>query len=129
MREITFGQAMEGISDLDLRDMHEQNLVNAAKALPRKEGYQPDKTSKPEGQNPPTSDDTMSNPITCGLCGRKEVISIQTGDVVTVSYKRKLSEAEIEDKKEVYSAVFPNNLTVLLDRGTTLEVYREQVNE
>ena len=89
--------------------------------LPRKEGYQPDNTDKPEGLNPPTEADTIG-----GNIPRKEVISIQPGDVVVVTVPDKCTLAECESLTRNVEYLFPGIKSMILDEGASLEVYREQ---
>ena len=56
----------------------------------------------------------------------KEAISIQPGDIVVMSCKDKLSEQAIGTLNTNLSQLFPNNKTVLMCNGDSLEVYREQ---
>jgi hypothetical protein len=60
---------------------------------------------------------------------RKEVISIQPGDVVVLTCKCDCTEKQAEAIRLEFKTLFPNNETVLLAGGATLEVYREQVKD
>lgn len=69
----------------------------------------------------------------CSNCGggtdllpRKEVISIQPGDVIAVHLVRSLSLQGISNLKAALKPAFPDNKIIVLDEGMTLEVYREQ---
>ena len=57
---------------------------------------------------------------------RKEVISIQPGDVIVVSSKATLTEAAHAELGDKMKHLFPDNNNVLLMNGDTMEVYREQ---
>jgi hypothetical protein len=57
---------------------------------------------------------------------RKEVISIQPGDVVVMSSKCDYSLKERNTLNDGLKALFPYNKSVLLINGDSLEVYREQ---
>jgi hypothetical protein len=60
---------------------------------------------------------------------RKEVISIQPGDVVVLTCKCDCTEKQAEAIRLEFKTLFPNNETVLLAGGATLEVYREQAKD
>ncbi len=58
---------------------------------------------------------------------RKEVISIQPGDVIVVDYHdRDLSDKAVGMAKDKIKEYWPNNKCLVLGSGITLEVYREQ---
>jgi hypothetical protein len=57
---------------------------------------------------------------------RKEVISIQPGDVVVVLSPVGLCERAYDNISRSLSNSFPDNKAVILDEGMTMEVYREQ---
>jgi hypothetical protein len=57
---------------------------------------------------------------------RKEVISIQPGDVVVLTSKLEYSLQGRNTLNGMLMSLFPNNKTVLLINGDTMEVYRER---
>jgi hypothetical protein len=60
---------------------------------------------------------------------RKEVISIQPGDVIALVCEYNFSVEQAETLKAYMKGVFHGHKIVLLEAGMTLEVYREQVKE
>jgi len=60
---------------------------------------------------------------------RKEVISIQPGDVVAVMYPGSLSTKVSICLKEQIREIFPRTDVIILEDGMSLEVYREQVKD
>jgi hypothetical protein len=66
-----------------------------------------------------------NNPI------RKEVISIQPGDVIVLTCPEGYNMSEKNGKrlKETLLDAFPNNTSLVLVNGVTLEVYREQAKD
>jgi hypothetical protein len=69
------------------------------------------KDPKPEG-NPPLP--------------RKEVISIQPGDVIAVTSSEGTTEKNRNGAADLTHIAFPDNSILLLPNGMSLEVYREQ---
>jgi hypothetical protein len=60
---------------------------------------------------------------------RKEVISIQQGDVVVFKCDQPLEGDTYTAVRAAHAKMFPNNQTLILDKGMSLEVYREQEAE
>jgi uncharacterized protein involved in propanediol utilization len=60
---------------------------------------------------------------------RKEVISIQPGDVIVLSSPTMLSESMAKMIEMKAQAQFPDNTILVLEDSMTMEVYREQVKE
>ncbi len=107
MREITFGQAMEGISSLP--------KVTDTPPMPKVKDPKPD---IPIGT------------IRIGDIGdplpRKEVISLQPGDVVVLINPNNISAEQRAFAEADLKKFFPDNESLFLSDGVTLEVYREQ---
>ena len=57
---------------------------------------------------------------------RKEVISIQPGDVIACHSP--LDDASLAEHAHL-NEIFPNNAHIILCKGMSLEVYREQVKD
>jgi hypothetical protein len=70
----------------------------------------------------------------CSVCGagaddslpRKEVISVQPGDVVVLTNPHGVSMAQQDLAEADLKRMFPDNESLFLSNGVTLEVYREQ---
>ena len=60
---------------------------------------------------------------------RKEVISIQAGDLVTISTDERLTAAQADHAFKIVLKSCPKANVIFLDNGMTLEVYREQVGD
>jgi hypothetical protein len=57
---------------------------------------------------------------------RKEVISIQPGDVAVIKADASINEKGQDYIRKQLNNTFPDNKTIILDQGMSLEVYREQ---
>ena len=57
---------------------------------------------------------------------RKEVISIQPGDVVVVSTPEQMTEREHKGLSDILAEIMPKSKSLILSGGMSLEVYREQ---
>jgi len=74
---------------------------------------------------PPKPEDYCSDKLT-----NKEVISIQPGDMVTVTTPYELSAIASNELKFNVAEMLPDGVNVIvLSGGATLEVYREQVKD
>jgi hypothetical protein len=80
---------------------------------------------------------TNGEVLQCGVCyggfyydtpslPRKEVISIQPGDVIVLKHPDFLTKETVSRIIKTVEGVWPNNKCLVLDNGMSLEVYREQ---
>ena len=142
-----------GVDDCDIpkpedfekgRTIDIQAVKDSFRPLPRKEEYGPfrarlDKAYRASGLGVEdffASEDMFKamkgqtmDLYDSGYASRKEVISIQPGDVIVLMYKQPLTDKACNMIKDAMKPAFPDTKCIVLDGGTTLEVYREQVKD
>jgi hypothetical protein len=57
---------------------------------------------------------------------RKEVISVQSGDVIAIYAIHEMKRIEYECVSKHIKELYPDNEVMIFDKGMTMEVYREQ---
>ena len=55
---------------------------------------------------------------------KKEVIQIQPGDVLVLTCNEELDEKRVEEIGSEFELMFPDNKTIILGGGSTLDVHR-----
>lgn len=99
------------------------NLVEAKARLKTCDGY-PEQVERCKQDLNAAINKRIADPLP-----RKEVISIQPGDVVVINLSDTITNEGYYQLLSDLTDRFPNNKHLVLDSGVTLEVYREQVKD